>query len=171
MNKYITFVNGVKKEISFINQNKVVSDDSIKDVFINKLEKNIYLVHLGKRKYICYLLNKNANKFEIFINNKIYNVECKTQVEIIADEIISHKRLSSSKTLNINSPMPGLVLKIFKKDGDTVKRGEPVLILEAMKMENEILAPADGIIEINQIKEGDSVEKNVTLFKINNLIF
>ena len=57
----------------------------------------------------------------------------------------------------MESPMPGIVLQVLVKKGDTVKRGQKVLILEAMKMENEISAPAGGTVREIRAREGDSV--------------
>lgn len=62
--------------------------------------------------------------------------------------------------------MPGLVLKILKKVGDKVQKYDTVMILEAMKMENEIKASIDGIITEINVSEGKPVEKYISLFSI-----
>ncbi|WP_456440550.1 biotin/lipoyl-containing protein [Caldithrix abyssi] len=63
----------------------------------------------------------------------------------------------------IKSPLPGLILKILVKEGDIVKAGQPVMIIEAMKMENEVNATADGMVIDIRYKEGDSVNQGDTL--------
>ena len=60
----------------------------------------------------------------------------------------------------LKAPMPGMVLKILVKEGDTVKKGDGLLVLEAMKMENNIKALGDGVVSKIPIKAGDKVEKN-----------
>ena len=62
--------------------------------------------------------------------------------------------------------MPGLVLKILKKVGDNISKGETVMILEAMKMENEIKSNVDGIITEIHVSEGKPVEKYIPLFSL-----
>jgi biotin carboxyl carrier protein len=62
--------------------------------------------------------------------------------------------------------MPGLILKLKKRIGDEVEAGEPVLILEAMKMENELRSPSRGKIREIFVKEGTAVEKGAALFII-----
>ena len=57
----------------------------------------------------------------------------------------------------IPAPMPGKILKVFVQPGMQVKKGFNMLVLEAMKMENEILAPSDGVVKEVRIKEGDNV--------------
>jgi biotin carboxyl carrier protein len=62
--------------------------------------------------------------------------------------------------------MPGKVVKLMKKEGDTVTKGETVLILEAMKMENEIKAGADGIIKAINVKEGQALDSGFLMVEI-----
>ena len=59
---------------------------------------------------------------------------------------------------SMSAPMPGVVLKIFVKNGDVVSKGAPLLILEAMKMEHQIVAPRDGTVEAVNCVEGDMVQ-------------
>lgn len=76
----------------------------------------------------------------------------------------SHVPTNSSNS--VVSPMPGTVNKVFGSLGDTVKAGEAVLILEAMKMENEITSPKDGKIIVLNASEGQSVQGGTLLFEI-----
>jgi biotin carboxyl carrier protein len=62
--------------------------------------------------------------------------------------------------------MPGKVVKLMKKEGDTVTKGETVLILEAMKMENEIKSGADGVIKSVNVKEGQALEAGFLMIEI-----
>ena len=66
----------------------------------------------------------------------------------------------------VDSPMPGTILKVNVKVGDMVKAGQAVVILEAMKMENDIVAPVDGKVVALYVKEGDSVESNSKIASI-----
>ena len=67
---------------------------------------------------------------------------------------------------SVTAPMPGTILKVLKADGDAVKAGDVVLILEAMKMENEITAPADGVIGSLGLTEGSTVAGGDLLFEV-----
>ena len=67
---------------------------------------------------------------------------------------------------SVAAPMPGTILKVLKATGDSVKAGEVVLILEAMKMENEITAPVDGTIESLSLTEGSTVAGGDLLFDV-----
>jgi biotin carboxyl carrier protein len=71
--------------------------------------------------------------------------------------------LNAKKVNEIKAPMPGLVLDVRVSEGDTVKKGDAILVLEAMKMENIIKSPTDGIIKKINVKKGVAVEKNQVL--------
>ena len=73
---------------------------------------------------------------------------------------------SAGSASDVTSPMPGKVFKVLAKPGDTVSEGQAVMILEAMKMENEIVAPVAGVIDAILVKEGDMVETDDVLAKL-----
>ena len=66
----------------------------------------------------------------------------------------------------VPAPMAGIVLSVNKNVGDTVKKGDILVILEAMKMENEILAPCDGVVKAIHVSSNESVESNQPLLTI-----
>ncbi len=64
------------------------------------------------------------------------------------------------------SPLPGVIINVLVAEGDTVKKGQKVLVLEAMKMENDIKANKDGVITALRVSKGDSVQEGDTLLTI-----
>jgi len=66
----------------------------------------------------------------------------------------------------VSSPMPGKVVSVKVSRGDKVKKGDVLLIVEAMKMENEIHSPIDGVVEEVYVREGDQVNPDECLIKI-----
>jgi biotin carboxyl carrier protein len=68
---------------------------------------------------------------------------------------------------SVTAPMPGTINDIKVKAGDAVKKGQVLLILEAMKMENDIVAPADGTVASVLVNKGDSVNADQTLVSLN----
>lgn len=73
----------------------------------------------------------------------------------------------SAGAVKVNAPMPGKILSVKASAGQAVKRGEVIMILEAMKMENEIVAPQDGTIAGVNVSAGDSVEAGALLASLN----
>lgn len=70
---------------------------------------------------------------------------------------------AATKVKEIKAPMPGMVLNILVKPGDTVKKNDPILVLEAMKMENMIKAPGDATVSAVHAEKGKAVEKGQLL--------
>lgn len=70
-------------------------------------------------------------------------------------------------SVKVNSPMPGKILSVKTSVGQAVKKGEVLMILEAMKMENEVVAPEDGTVASVDVAAGDSVEAGVVLATLN----
>lgn len=70
-------------------------------------------------------------------------------------------------SVKVNSPMPGKILSVKASVGQAVKKGEVLMILEAMKMENEVVAPEDGTVASIDVAAGDSVEAGVVLATLN----
>ena len=69
--------------------------------------------------------------------------------------------------VKVNAPMPGKILSVKASAGQAVKKGEVILILEAMKMENEVVAPQDGTVASINVAAGDSVEAGAVLATLN----
>jgi biotin carboxyl carrier protein len=85
-------------------------------------------------------------------------------------ETIVHKlglKLEADGRVNeISAPMPGLVLKLLVSEGQSVSKGDPLVILEAMKMENVLAAPNDAEIDTVSVQQGDTVDKGQLLIKL-----
>ena len=73
---------------------------------------------------------------------------------------------AASATAEVRAPIPGLITKVLLKAGDAVKKNQPVLCLDAMKLENEISAPRDGTVRSIEVQPGQAVEKGQSLFSI-----
>jgi biotin carboxyl carrier protein len=99
---------------------------------------------------------------EIKVNNNTYTVIAKDQFDILLDKL-GLSSLNAAKVSEIKAPMPGMVLKVFVTEGMEIKKGDNLFVLEAMKMENIIKAPADVIVKTVKIKPGDKVEKGQVL--------
>ena len=101
------------------------------------------------------------------IDYSVYTRGSYRKVKIFNDEMLLHESLKSGKALGgdtgLNSGMPGKIVKVMVKTGDEVKEGEPLLIMEAMKMENEMKAPADVKIKDVLVKAGDNVEAGASM--------
>lgn len=110
--------------------------------------------------------DKALKTAEIKVNNSTYTITAKDQFDVLLEKM-GLTNLNAAKVSELKAPMPGLVLKIFVEEGATVVKGDNLFILEAMKMENIIKAPADTVIKTVKIKPGDKVEKGQILLQFN----
>lgn len=162
---YQTKVNGksfevVKNEDSFLINGESFQWDLVKiaDGYFHILYKNkSYSAEVVKA-------DRATKTFQFKINNKIQTVEVKDKFDLLLEKM-GMANGAAAKINNIKAPMPGLVIDLKVKAGDIVKVGDPLLILEAMKMENILKSPGDGTIKNVKTKKGDSVEKGQVLIE------
>jgi biotin carboxyl carrier protein len=100
--------------------------------------------------------------FTVSVNGNKYQLSVKDKYDELLKSL-GFDNLNASKVNEVKAPMPGLVLDVRVAEGDHVKKGDAVLVLEAMKMENIIKSPADGTVKKINVKKGQAVEKNQIL--------
>lgn len=102
---------------------------------------------------------------KIEVEGEAYDLVVKDDLDQMLDKM-GFSTVSSKHIKEIKAPMPGLVLSIAVTEGQEVKEGEKVLILEAMKMENSIMIHANAKIKKIKVKPGDAVDKNQVLVEL-----
>ena len=133
---------------------------------LSKLQENNYHVIKNDVSYNVEVASFDTEQKEIVfkINGRKYPVKVQDKLDLLLEKLGIDKA-SSSKLNDVKAPMPGLILSIEVSVGQEVKKGDPLLILEAMKMENVIKAPGDGTVKSIEASQGDSVEKNQVIIQ------
>jgi len=151
----------LKKENNEINLNGLPFNvDCIK---VN--DGNYHIIKDGKTYDVDILkLNKEEKTFVLKVNGNKYELKVADQFDALLKQL-GMDNLNAKKLNHIKAPMPGLVLSILVEEGKEVKKGDPLIILEAMKMENILKSPADGIVKKVAVKKGVPVEKNQLLIE------
>jgi biotin carboxyl carrier protein len=117
------------------------------------------------RKYPVEIIRSSQNKFEILFNDISYTFTVETPFSLQRMKVLKSKRGKVEKEY-IKAPMPGKIIDVLVREGSNVLRGEPVVILEAMKMQNEILSPVNGVIVKVSAKANTNVMKDDLLVEI-----
>ena len=103
-------------------------------------------------------------KLVVKINNTAYQLDIKDKYDDLLHSL-GLDALASKKVNDIKAPMPGMVLNVLVTEGQEVKKGDGLIVLEAMKMENILKSPTDGVIKKIAITKGVAVEKNQLLIQ------
>ncbi len=155
---------------------KILINNEMTECEANQTSTHIEVI-LGGNKY---LFDKKGNLEDQLIlslhshNFKGETATMGTQSQVFAGnleaifEVPKNKAKALDHSAGPVSPMPGKVFKVMVKNGDKVKKGDALMILEAMKMEHTIKASSDGVVKKVLFKEGDMVTGGVTLVEIGN---
>lgn len=165
MSEFVITINGKKKKIKIIDDISLLLDD-------NKLFFELH--HTGGDNFLLKVENKfydltahkiNGDSFSVSFNGSVYETVVRTNLQERASKIIEQKKTLQHK-IEVKAPMPGMILKIKNQPGDHVEKGDSIIILEAMKMENDLHAPVSGTIKEIYVKENSAVDKNAKLLLI-----
>lgn len=135
------------------------------DFSINRLSANSYAVILEGKPYLVTIESTEANKSVVSVDGNMEHVTVKNERDLLLEQ---HGMADGDKAVEkeIRAPMPGLVLDILVSEGQTVEAGNGLLVLEAMKMENEIRAATEGVISKVHAKPGAPVAKGDLLIEL-----
>lgn len=166
MNKWKVKVNGKKELAVDESSERLLVDGKDLNLDLLEVEEGKFHILLNDRSFNASLIEMNAEekKLKIKINNNTYSLELEDQYDQLLHRL-GMDNLASAAISQLKAPMPGLVLSILVKEGQEVSKDEPLLILEAMKMENVLKSPADLSIKKINIEEKQSVEKNQILIE------
>jgi biotin carboxyl carrier protein len=144
----------------------------MKNKFNIKINGNVYAIRIEDVKDDIAYITVNDVPYEVEVEGIATNPTRMKVSEIEApkkksgEPVVKPSETSSSSSYAFKSPLPGTILEIKASEGAAVKAGDLLLVLEAMKMENNIEADRDGIIETIKIKKGDSVLEGDVLLTI-----
>lgn len=127
---------------------------------IVEYEKGRFHIMLNQRSHHAELIDHDSatKTLTIKVNNNLYTVKAEDRFDRLLKQL-GFSNANTQKAAHIKAPMPGLVLKISVEVGQEVSKGDTLLILEAMKMENVVKAPNDGKIKLIKVKAGDALNK------------
>lgn len=163
--KYIAKINDQSYEIGF--KEKLSGNFSI-----NGIDKNADIVKISDREFqliidgrVCHFLlqefNPEEKTIKLIHDHRILEISLSDPYDQLLQSL--GMEAAAAKVTDLKAPMPGLVIKILVSPGQEVKKGDSLIILEAMKMENILKSSGEGVIHEIKVKEKDSVEKNQIL--------
>lgn len=160
---YQTTLNQQPATIDFTVDGPLLNGEAFPWNLVRITDRTFHIIHRNK-SYTAEVLEMNlADKtVSLKINGHIHLVQLKDRFDLLL-ETMGMSNAASKKINELKAPMPGLIVGISVQPGDVVKKGDSLLILEAMKMENMLKAPADATIKTIRSSKGDRVEKGQLL--------
>jgi biotin carboxyl carrier protein len=151
----------------FVNSHFEFKDLSPQTFDVAKVKDAAFHVLKNNVSYRAELVEADFPKKElsIRINGSLYEVK----LADVFDQLVSKlglAKVSSHAIKEVRAPMPGLTLEVSVRAGQAVSKGDALLILEAMKMENVIKSPGDGVVKKIHVEKGDVVEKGQLLLEM-----
>ena len=126
-----------------------------------RVDSSLYSLLIGGRSYEVDLLEVE-DAFMVLVDGQPFLVEIQDEQERRLRAAVGKEMVRAAKR-TVAAPMPGKVVKLLVKPGDAVKAGDGVIVVEAMKMENELKAPAPGTIKEIRVAEGKAVSAGEVL--------
>jgi biotin carboxyl carrier protein len=164
--KYITTVGDQEFTIEILGENQVNVNGKVYEIdYQNISGQPVYSLLVNGGSFLGHVYDGDEDALQVLLRGTLYEV-------FVEDE--REKRLraaagggaADSGEFVLKAPMPGLVVKVPVEEGAEVSQGDVLLILESMKMQNELKAPRDGTVNRVLVKAGDSVEQRQTLLSL-----
>ncbi len=135
------------------------------DIKIFEDEEGFTVIEYKNKKYLAEITDKDQNKYTVLLNGLSYHFTIESPISYRRRKFLE-KHKEASKVETVPAPMPGKIVELLVEENARVKEGEAILILEAMKMQNEIIAIVAGKVKKIHVKPGDSVSKDEVLMEI-----
>ncbi len=160
MKKFVYTINGVKYRVEILS-----TEDNVAEIEVNGTKYSVGLEAAPKDKPLMRTISKPsvapvATPVAASVSDPVAPVPTTTPAAAPASA-------PASGGSPVISPLPGVIIKVLVNPGDKVTKGQKLMILEAMKMENDIKAPKDGTVVSIAVSVNDNVQEGVTLLTLN----
>ena len=162
--KYLTTIDGKEFSVEVIDEKHVQINDQVLEVDFESVSgQPVYSLIIGGRSYEAYIY-PDDKEWQVLLHGRLYQAS-------VEDEREQRLRVTGTKVVvngefNLKAPMPGLVVSILVEEGQDVKQGQVLMVLESMKMQNELKAPRDGTVTKVRVKAGDTMELKQSMLSL-----
>lgn len=121
----------------------------------------------NNKAYNCELVDTDLDNktLTVIVNGNKYELKIEDEYDLLVKKM-GLSIVSSQKISNIKAPMPGLIIDVLVEPGQTIEKGTPLLVLEAMKMENVLKAEGEGVVKSIEISKAQAVDKGQILIEM-----
>lgn len=165
MNEFVVSLKNKKNKIIISENSKILINGKEHHYELIQQNNSTYRLRIDKKIYDISTVKIDSENITVTIEGYTYEARVRTALQEKATRVIEETG-SAHHIKEVKAPMPGMILKVKKHSGEKINIGDSIIILEAMKMENDIKSPSTGIIKELFVEEGTPVEKGARLFSI-----
>jgi biotin carboxyl carrier protein len=165
--KYVTTINNKTFEIEIQRDGSLIVNGERREVDFLALGPSLYSILMDGLSHELVIEERDQN-IEVLVRGRLFTGQVLDErAQLMAER--SGGMISDTGEMSIRAPMPGLVVAVPVEVGQDVRAGQTIIILESMKMQNELKAPRDGVVQNIGVSAGQSVEQNKILVTIAEL--
>ena len=157
--KYLTIINNQQFEIEITGEGDVLLNGKKQEVDFLGLDAALYSIIRDGRSHELAIEEEGGN-YELLLDGRMFEGRVLDERALL---MLNRKGGLNLDAGEVHSPMPGLIVGVLVEVGQQVQQGQTVIILESMKMQNELKAPRDGIVDSVQVTAGQTVDKGALL--------
>lgn len=163
--KYVTIINQRRFEIEVDNDGRVLIDGEERDVDFLNLGGSLYSL-ITENKSFEAVIDDDEGRIDVMMRGRLFEAQVLDERAML---LMQRRGGLSSSSGEVQAPMPGLIVDVTVEEGDAVAKGQTVIILESMKMQNELKSPVDGVARAIHAVAGQAVDKNDLLVEVKAL--
>ena len=160
--KYVTEVNGRRYEIEVGNEGQLLVNGEARQVDFLSLGPSLYSIIMNNQS-LQVVIDGEQGRFDVLMHGHLYE---STVMDEHAMMLARRRGGSFSRSGDVSAPMPGLIVQVPVEIGQQVAQGETLVILESMKMQNELQSPVGGTVESIHCSHGQTVDKGELLLVV-----
>jgi len=157
--KYLTIINNQQYEIEVDKDGGVTVNGEARRVDFKALDESLYSI-ITDNQSLQVVIDEQQGRYSVMLSGRMFEGQVLDERAML---MMSRKGGFSAASGEVRSPMPGLIVAVPVTKGQAVTQGETVVILESMKMQNELKSPIDGVVQSIEVEAGSTVDKDALL--------
>jgi biotin carboxyl carrier protein len=163
--KYISTIGEEKFEVEINEENELLIDGERMFIDFRSVGgQAVYSLIINGRSYEA-LVQPAEEGLEVLLQGQLYQVSVEDERQRRLRQRTGTSAVFRGE-FHFKAPMPGLIVTVRVREGQTVKKGDSMIVLESMKMQNELASPSDGTVRNIRVQSGDNVDQNQVLLTI-----
>ena len=160
--KYVTVINNERYEIEIDHDGSVLVNGELRDVDFLNLGGSLFSL-ITENKSFEAVIDDDEGQIAVMMRGRLFEAQVLDERALL---MMQRRGAQPTGSGEVHAPMPGLVVAVTAEVGQIVKQGDTAVILESMKMQNELKSPVDGIVSAIYVEAGQAVDKSDLLVEI-----